>query len=376
MLYAFTAADAVSFFGNVCFVLCEAKQTGGCLNRRNIQSIQCGTHHRTTCNQLYGRVFFIETANGIYQISQCHTDSDFVVAGVFDTLTGNGNDSSHQRSALADCSFDCNNGIYVVYDTACGCGQCAGFYFSLCDSVNQVFFGALREFCYQRLNSDVINALACLLHGSDCFGLVHFDTDYALCVGMQLQHNLQTSYDSFGFFQHQAVVTCEVGLTFSRIDEDVIDGCVLGRVQFYVCRETCTTQTNNAGIFDCCQNFVICHGCVILTFVETFDLFHFAVVLYNDSLYHCTTGYEHRSDVYNFAGNGGEDRRRHECAGLSDFLSYLYMIANGNQWITRSTDVLAHRVEQLRVFFGHNHLDGLVFCQFFPIRRMYTTFER
>ena len=82
------------------------------------------------------------------------------------------------------------------------------------------------------------------------------------------------------------------------------------------------------------------------------------------------------TQYYNFAGNGGEDRRRHECAGLSDFLSYLYMIANGNQWITRSTDVLAHRVEQLRVFFGHNHLDGLVFCQFFPIRRMYTTFER
>ena len=143
-----------------------------------------------------------------------------------------------------------------------------------------------------------------------------------------------------------------------------------------MCRETCTTQTYNAGIFDCCQDFVVCHSCVIFTFVETFDLFHFAVVFNNDGLNHSTAGYQHRSDVYYFAGYGSEDRRRHECAGFSDFLSYFYMITNSYQWITRSTDVLAHRVEQFGAFFGHNHLDGLVLCQFFPIGRVYAAFER
>ena len=314
MFYAFTATDTVSFFGNESFFLCEAQQTGSGLNGSNIQSIQGRAHHRTAGNQFYGCVSaFVETADSVYHISQCHTDSDLVVTGVFDTFTGNGYDSSHQRSAFADSSFDGNNGINVVYDTASACRQCTGFHFSFCDSVNQVFFRTLREFGHQRLNSDVVDAFTSLCHGFDGFGLVHFDTDNAFCTGVQFQHDLQTFYDSFGFFQHQTVVACEVRFTFSCVDEDVIDRCVFGRVQFYMCGEARTTQTNNAGIFDCCQNFFVGHGCVISALVQTFDFFHLAVVFDNDGFYSCAAGYQHGSNVHNFTRYAGKDRRRHEC---------------------------------------------------------------
>ena len=80
-----------------------------------------------------------------------------------------------------------------------------------------------------------------------------------------------------------------------------------------MCGEARTTQTNNAGIFDSCQNFFVGHGCVISALVQTFDFFHLAVVFDNDGFYSCTAGYQHRSNVHNFTRYAGKDGRRHEC---------------------------------------------------------------
>ncbi len=238
-----------------------------------------------------------------------------------------------------------------------------------------MFLGALREFRHQGLYHDVIDAFARLCHRLDRFGLVHLNADNAFCIGVQLQHNLKAAHDALRFFQHQTVVAGQVRLAFCRVDEDMVDGRILGRVQLYMRREARAAKADNACVFDCCKNFVIGHCRVVPAFVQAFDFFHLAIVLHNDGFYHRTAGNQHRADVHHFAGNTGKNGRGHERAGFGDFLSYLHMVTNSHQRIAGRADVLAHGIEQFRIFLWEYHLDGLVSRKGFPIGRMHSAFE-
>lgn len=79
----------------------------------------------------------------------------------------------------------------------------------------------------------------------------------------------------------------------------------------------------------------------------------------------------------------GERWRRFDLVRTGKFLEYVkarnkwanHMVTNSHQRIAGRADVLAHGIEQFRIFLWEYHLDGLVSRKGFPIGRMHSAFE-
>lgn len=72
------------------------------------------------------------------------------------------------------------------------------------------------------------------------------------------QNDLKTFYNFFRFFDHTAIVACDIRFAFSTVYKNIFN---LGRIlwrKFYMGWKSCSTHTYYPALFDTVQDFFFC----------------------------------------------------------------------------------------------------------------------
>ena len=95
-----------------------------------------------------------------------------------------------------------------------------------------------------------------MLDEIECFSFVILDAHQnTICPGGN-PDELSSFEDLIRVLHHQAIIRSQYGLTFAPVDDDGIDGLVLGRGELDCGREGGSSEADNSGFLDSLSDFI------------------------------------------------------------------------------------------------------------------------
>ena len=164
-------------------------------------------------------------------------------------LAGDGKDVLYKGFVFLYCLIHSEGGTHVAHHASDVDRQLATRNTTSGDSIDKLFFCALRVLQLQWFYDDAFELSRHLAHHTNRLGFVVLDADICIRNTKGFSQDADTNADFLGMLQHHPVVGGEVWLTLYRIDDKVLGFFTLGYTVFDVCRERSTAKSNNTHLF-------------------------------------------------------------------------------------------------------------------------------
>ena len=306
---------------------------GGCT-----QVIHCKSHHGTAADDLLR--IRLEAARLRDELIAAHADAVAEVGRVRDRVAGDRHDTLDGRGAQSDRIVDRDGGADVVNDAARIRRQDAGVDGTAGDRVDQGALAALRILGQAFHDLDLRLVLQHLAKLCDGLRLVVLDADHALGVLEQLKHDLHAADELLRLFHHQTIVAGDVRFALCGIDDDVVDLGLILRRQLDMVRETRAAHTDDAACLHDVSDLLLGQLGVIPLSTKALNRLIQSVIFDDDRKHLASCRHRPRLDLLDLAGNGADDAGGNEPARLSDLLSNQDALADLDDRLGRSAEVL------------------------------------
>ena len=279
---------------------------------------------------------------------QGNSDTEEVVVHLLhgQAVAGYGEHVGNERTVLLDCVVYGEARGHVLDDGAHADGKSTGRDLTVHDGVDKLLLASLGIFLHKGENLDILEAKLCNggLHRLDSLGLVLLDCDDGLAA-KDLLHDGGTDEDLLGALQHDTVVACQVGLALGSVQDQALGLAAGGGVQLHMCREGCSTESDDSVVLDTVQYEVSVLGNLCdkgLGRIDTLCPLFLGVYRYLDMGNRPSGQVLHRDYRLDGTGRGGMHEGGDESAGLGDDLSGLHLVAHCDHRLGGCSQVLGH----------------------------------